>query len=185
MWRWGYGWFSWGVASLPESKSEFLPLVLKDKRSCFSQGERFVVQLPLDRVLALRKWDAYLTFGNYLYQSHMTVMHNDYKWKQALLYTYIRCYTSVSGSQLKYTQYSVPLFTFIWRQSGPRLEPLRPGRAGWNGIGFLQDCDNIIRWNDCYLETCKSLNWILVTLKSTLNKMMQTVTIKSDATTNC
>ena len=37
---------------------ESLLLVLKDKRSCFSQGERFVVQLPLDRTFALRKWDA-------------------------------------------------------------------------------------------------------------------------------
>ena len=32
-----------------------LPLVLKDKRSCFSQGERSAVQLPLDRAFALRK----------------------------------------------------------------------------------------------------------------------------------
>ena len=46
---------------------ESLPLVLKDKRSCFSQGERSAVQLPLDRAFALRKWDAYLTFGNHLY----------------------------------------------------------------------------------------------------------------------
>ena len=43
------------VASLPESKSESLPLVLKDKS--FSQGERFTVKLPLDRVLSLQKWD--------------------------------------------------------------------------------------------------------------------------------
>ena len=34
---------------------ESLPLVLKDRRSCFSEGERFAVQLPLDRTLALRK----------------------------------------------------------------------------------------------------------------------------------
>ena len=34
---------------------ESLTLVLKDKRSCFSQGERFAVQLPLDHALALRK----------------------------------------------------------------------------------------------------------------------------------
>ena len=31
-----------------------LPLVLKDKRSCFSQGERFAVQLLLNHVHALR-----------------------------------------------------------------------------------------------------------------------------------
>ena len=57
-----------GVASLLEGKSrglclvqlcahaiqaskryvESFPLVLKDKRSCFSQSERFIVQLPLD-----------------------------------------------------------------------------------------------------------------------------------------
>ena len=30
-----------------------LPLVPKDKRSCFSQGERSAVQLPLDRVFTL------------------------------------------------------------------------------------------------------------------------------------
>jgi len=66
------------VASLPEGNSqglclsstavcriqaskryvESLPLVLKDRRSCFSQGERFTVQLPLDCALALWKWDA-------------------------------------------------------------------------------------------------------------------------------
>ena len=34
---------------------ESLPLVLKDKRSYFSQGERFGVQLPLECALALRK----------------------------------------------------------------------------------------------------------------------------------
>ena len=72
--------FSWGVASLPEGKSwggggrgvfstavckiqaskccvEFLPLVLKAKRSCFSQGERFAVQLLFDCAHALRKYD--------------------------------------------------------------------------------------------------------------------------------
>ena len=34
---------------------ESLPLVLKDKRSCFSQGERSAVQLPLNWVFALQK----------------------------------------------------------------------------------------------------------------------------------
>ena len=34
---------------------KFFPLVLKDKRSCFSQGERSAVQLPLDRAFVLRK----------------------------------------------------------------------------------------------------------------------------------
>ena len=33
---------------------ESLPLVLKDKRNCFSQAERFTVQLPLDHVLPFR-----------------------------------------------------------------------------------------------------------------------------------
>ena len=37
---------------------ESLPLVPKDKRSCFSQGKRSAVQLPLDRAFALWKWDA-------------------------------------------------------------------------------------------------------------------------------
>ena len=67
---WGFRWFSWGVASLPEGSvfrtavckiqdsecyNESLPLVLKDKRSCFSQGENFAVELPLDHMFALRK----------------------------------------------------------------------------------------------------------------------------------
>ena len=37
---------------------ESLPLVPKDKRSCFSQGERSTVQLPLDCAFALWKWNA-------------------------------------------------------------------------------------------------------------------------------
>ena len=49
--------FSASVRIVQASKRyvEYLPLVLKDKRSCFSQGERFAVQLPLERALALRK----------------------------------------------------------------------------------------------------------------------------------
>ena len=49
--------FSTAVCIIQASKCyvESLPLVLKDKRSCFSKGERFAVQLPLDRALALRK----------------------------------------------------------------------------------------------------------------------------------
>ena len=49
--------FSASVCIIQASKHyiESLPLVLKDKRTCFSQGERFAVQLPLERVLALRK----------------------------------------------------------------------------------------------------------------------------------
>ena len=42
--------FSVVVCKIQASKRyiESLPLVLKDKKSCFSQGERFAVQLPLD-----------------------------------------------------------------------------------------------------------------------------------------
>ena len=49
--------FRAAVCKLQASKHyiKSLPLVLKDKRSCFSQGERSAVQLPLDRTLALRK----------------------------------------------------------------------------------------------------------------------------------
>ena len=49
--------FSASVCIIQASKRcvESLPLVLKDRRSCFSQGERFAVQLPLERALALRK----------------------------------------------------------------------------------------------------------------------------------
>ena len=70
-----YRWVSWGVVSLPEgksrglclvqlcakyrlvsAKSSLLPLVLKDKRSCFSQGKRSALQLPLDCAFALQKY---------------------------------------------------------------------------------------------------------------------------------
>ena len=49
--------FSVSVCIIQASKCcvESLPLVLKDRRSCFSHGERFAVQLPLERALALRK----------------------------------------------------------------------------------------------------------------------------------
>ena len=48
--------FSASMCIIQASKRcvESLPLVLKD-RSCFSQGERFAVQLPLERAVALRK----------------------------------------------------------------------------------------------------------------------------------
>ena len=44
--------FSAAVCKIQASKRyiESLPLVLKDKISCFSQGERSTVQLPLDRL---------------------------------------------------------------------------------------------------------------------------------------
>ena len=49
--------FSAAVCTIHASKChvESLPLVPKDRRSCFSQGERFTVQLPLNRALALQK----------------------------------------------------------------------------------------------------------------------------------
>ena len=49
--------FSAAVCKIQASKRyiKSLPLVLKDKRSCYSQGERSAVQLPLDRAFALRK----------------------------------------------------------------------------------------------------------------------------------
>ena len=49
--------FSVAVCKIQASKRymQSLPLVQKDKRSCFSQGERSGVQLPLDRVFALWK----------------------------------------------------------------------------------------------------------------------------------
>ena len=49
--------FSAAVCKIQASKRyiESLPLVPK---SCFSQGERSALQLPLDCVFALRKWDA-------------------------------------------------------------------------------------------------------------------------------
>ena len=48
--------FSAAVCKIQDSKRyvESLPLVLKDKGSCFSQGERSAVQLPLDRTFVLR-----------------------------------------------------------------------------------------------------------------------------------
>ena len=49
--------FSAAMYKIQPSKHyvESLPLVLKDKRSCFSQGERFTVQLALDHALVLQK----------------------------------------------------------------------------------------------------------------------------------
>ena len=49
--------FSAAVCKIQASKRyiEFLPLVLKDKISCFSQGERCTIQLPLDHAFSLRK----------------------------------------------------------------------------------------------------------------------------------
>ena len=41
--------------SLSNHYIESLPLMVKDTRSCFSQGKKFTVQLALDCVLALRK----------------------------------------------------------------------------------------------------------------------------------
>ena len=46
---------SWCEIQASKRYVESLPLVLKTKRSCFSQGERLGGQLPLDRVLALQK----------------------------------------------------------------------------------------------------------------------------------
>ena len=46
---------SWYEIQASKHYVESLPLVLKNKRSCFSQGERLAVQLPLARTLALRK----------------------------------------------------------------------------------------------------------------------------------
>ena len=80
--------------------------------------------------------------------------HGQWLWMEVSIAVqlYICCYTSVWFPTQVYSVYSVPLFIFIWRQSGPRLEPLRPGRAGWTGMGFLQDCDIIIWWNGCYFR---------------------------------
>ena len=51
--------FSAAACKIQGSKCyiESLPLVVKDEKSCFSQGERSAVQLPLDHTFALRKWD--------------------------------------------------------------------------------------------------------------------------------
>ena len=47
---------------------ESLPLVLKDKRGCFSQGETSTVQLPLHRTFALWNQDTCLTIRNHSYK---------------------------------------------------------------------------------------------------------------------
>ena len=49
--------FSAAMCKIQASKRciESLPLVPKDKRSCFFQGEKSAVQLPLDCAFALRK----------------------------------------------------------------------------------------------------------------------------------
>ena len=43
---------------------ESLPLVLKDKRSCFSQGESSTVQLPLGPTFSLRNYDTSMIYEN-------------------------------------------------------------------------------------------------------------------------
>ena len=49
--------FSAAVCKIQASKCyiKSLPLVPKDKRSCFSQVERSIVQLPLDLMFAFQK----------------------------------------------------------------------------------------------------------------------------------
>ena len=49
--------FSAAVCKIQASKCyiKSLPSVPKDKRSCFSQVERSIVQLPLDLMFAFRK----------------------------------------------------------------------------------------------------------------------------------
>ena len=49
--------FSAAMCKIPASKRyiKSLPLVPQHKRTYFSQGERSTVQLPLDRIFALRK----------------------------------------------------------------------------------------------------------------------------------
>ena len=49
--------FSASVCKIQASKHyvEPLPLRFEDRRSCFSQGERFAAQLPFGHVLALRE----------------------------------------------------------------------------------------------------------------------------------
>ena len=48
---------------------------LKDKRICFSQGEWSAVQLPLDCVFALRKWDTVMTHSNKIMSSCICLYH--------------------------------------------------------------------------------------------------------------
>ena len=55
--------FSAAVGKIQASKCyvESVPLVLKDKRDWFSQGERCAVQLPLDHALAVGSLFCYLS----------------------------------------------------------------------------------------------------------------------------
>jgi len=52
--------FSTAVCKIQTSEHyvESLTLVLKDKKSCFLQDERFAVQLPVDFALSFRMQDA-------------------------------------------------------------------------------------------------------------------------------
>ena len=74
--------FSEAVCKIQASKRyiKSLPLVMTDKRTWFSQGERSTVQLPLDRAFA---------FGNHLYMvfHFLSVPHND-----QILYTKSKVY---------------------------------------------------------------------------------------------
>ena len=67
--------FSAAACKIQASKCyiESLPLVPKDKRSCFPQGERSAVQLPLDRArLHIWKPSIWLAHARdaYTYQPH-------------------------------------------------------------------------------------------------------------------
>ena len=66
--------FSEAVCKILAAKSyveSLVPLVLKDKGSCFSQGQVFAVQLPLDRALAPGSWMLNWHFET-IYMQHFT-----------------------------------------------------------------------------------------------------------------
>ena len=72
---------SWCEIQASKRYVESLPLVLKNKRSCFLQGERLAVQLPLDRALALWKcrtfnwhFETIYTLG-WSYQTNVMQLH--------------------------------------------------------------------------------------------------------------
>ena len=72
---------SWCEIQASKCYVESLPLVLKNKRSCFLQGERLAVQLPLDCALALRKYRTFnwhfetiYTLG-WSYQTNVMQLH--------------------------------------------------------------------------------------------------------------
>ena len=129
MYSGGYGWFSWGVASLPESKSESLPLVLKDKRSCFSQGSLYSCLLT-----------ACLPSGSGMLNWHLETIYTKVIW--------LSCTMTINGSKHCHT----PTYVATPLCLVPNPSILSPfvhfyTKAEWTQIRALQTREGRMEWD--------------------------------------